>query len=169
MSIPNEEDPDLAPTQTEGYKLSQAQSLQHYSTLDQEDESLNKWKASLGITASSTSTTPSVSLPLSRAILVISPHTHDLNIAQVTILSLSLSSADLATPIEFNFPQDGANLKIDETKFPLVTIKEGIDYDVQVKFFVTGAVVSGLRYIQVVKRAGIKGSLSLCSLVRVEN
>ena len=73
------------------------------------------------------------------------------------ILSLSLSSTDLPSPIEFNFPQNREIIKIDSTKFPLVTIKEGIDYDVQVKFYVTGAVVSGLRYIQLVKRAGIKG------------
>lgn len=63
MSHTNEEESDLAPTQTEGYHLSQKQSLQHYANLDPEDEALNKWKASLGITqtAGSTATEPSVS------------------------------------------------------------------------------------------------------------
>ena len=60
MSHNPEEEADLAPTQTEGYKVSQKQSLAHYANLEEEDESLNKWKASLGITAGSASTETNV-------------------------------------------------------------------------------------------------------------
>lgn len=48
MSTHHEED-DLAPTQTAGYKPGEKKSLQEYQTLDAQDESLNKWKESLGL------------------------------------------------------------------------------------------------------------------------
>jgi len=37
-----------------------------------------------------------------------------------------------------------------------VTIKEGIEYNVRIKFKVNHSIISGVRYIQVVKRAGVK-------------
>lgn len=43
---------DLAPTQTTGYKPGEKKSLQEYQTLDAGDESLNKWKESLGLNKS---------------------------------------------------------------------------------------------------------------------
>ncbi|RCI03687.1 hypothetical protein CU098_000681, partial [Rhizopus stolonifer] len=43
---------ELAPTQTTGYKPGEKKSLQEYQTLDAEDESLNKWKESLGLNKS---------------------------------------------------------------------------------------------------------------------
>ena len=46
------EDDDLAPTQTTGYKPGEKKSLQEYQTLDAQDESLNKWKESLGLNKS---------------------------------------------------------------------------------------------------------------------
>ncbi|KAG1090615.1 hypothetical protein G6F42_019648 [Rhizopus arrhizus] len=51
MSDHHEED-DLAPTQTTGYKPGEKKSLQEYQTLDAQDESLNKWKESLGLNKS---------------------------------------------------------------------------------------------------------------------
>jgi RHO protein GDP dissociation inhibitor len=48
MTDHHEED-DLAPTQTAGYKVGEKKSLQEYETLDANDESLKKWKASLGL------------------------------------------------------------------------------------------------------------------------
>jgi Rho GDP-dissociation inhibitor len=46
------EDDDLAPTQTTGYKPGEKKSLQDYQSLDAADESLNKWKESLGLNKS---------------------------------------------------------------------------------------------------------------------
>lgn len=38
-----------------------------------------------------------------------------------------------------------------------VTIKEGVEYSVGIKFRVKSEIVSGLKYLQVVKRAGVTG------------
>lgn len=38
---------DLAPTQTEGYKAPAKKTVEELKNLDQNDESLNKWKESL--------------------------------------------------------------------------------------------------------------------------
>ena len=63
MTDHHEED-DLAPTQTAGYKVGEKKSLQEYETLDANDESLKKWKASLGLGKSAGKLlTPSTSLP----------------------------------------------------------------------------------------------------------
>lgn len=44
-------DEELRPTQTEGYKIGEKKSVNEYAQLDANDESLNRWKASLGIGA----------------------------------------------------------------------------------------------------------------------
>lgn len=46
---------------------------------------------------------------------------------------------------------------IDEAKNTPFTIKEGVEYRMKVKFRVQHDVVSGLKYLQVVKRKGIRG------------
>lgn len=43
------DDDDLAPTQTAGYKPGEKKTLEEYRNLDAQDESLNKWKESLGL------------------------------------------------------------------------------------------------------------------------
>jgi hypothetical protein len=63
MTDHHEED-ELAPTQTAGYKVGEKKSLQEYETLDANDESLKKWKASLGLGKSAGKLlTPLTSLP----------------------------------------------------------------------------------------------------------
>lgn len=68
------------------------------------------------------------------------------------MISLSLVSPSRPTPIVFDLtkPDELASLR----KNP-VTIKEGSEYAVELKFSINHDVVTGLRYIQVVKRAGI--------------
>jgi hypothetical protein len=44
-------DDDLAPSQTSGYRVGQEKTLAELAALDQEDESLARWKASLGLSA----------------------------------------------------------------------------------------------------------------------
>lgn len=63
MSDHHEED-DLAPTQTTGYKPGEKKSLQEYQTLDAQDESLNKWKESLGLN-NSTGASECLEMPIS--------------------------------------------------------------------------------------------------------
>lgn len=53
MTEHHHEDDDLAPTQTTGYKPGEKKTLEDYQTLDAQDESLNKWKESLGLNKSS--------------------------------------------------------------------------------------------------------------------
>jgi Rho GDP-dissociation inhibitor len=47
---------------------------------------------------------------------------------------------------------------IDQAKNAPFTIKEGVEYRMKVKFRVQHDVVSGLKYLQVVKRKGIRGT-----------
>ncbi|CED84748.1 Rho GDP-dissociation inhibitor [Phaffia rhodozyma] len=103
-------DDDLTPSTTAGYKLGQERSLAELAALDQEDESLQKWKASLG---------------------------------------LNTGAVGQAGPKRS--PDEIAKLK----KNP-INIKEGIEYSVGIEFTVENQIVSGLKYLQLVKRSGIK-------------
>lgn len=74
--------------------------------------------------------------------------------AQVTVAALSLHSDSLPSgPITLDLSNPSA--VSEATKKP-ITIKEGAEYSVELKFKVEGGVVSGLQYLQVVKRSGIK-------------
>lgn len=65
-------DDELATTTTAGYKVGEKKSLAEYSQLDAEDESLARWKASLGIGASTGAVDPNApkvsSAPLREAL-----------------------------------------------------------------------------------------------------
>ncbi|WFD28264.1 rho GDP dissociation inhibitor [Malassezia nana] len=124
---------DLTPA-TAGYKPGEKKSLQEYAMLDAQDESLRRWKESLGITSDSAG-----------AVRPDSP--------KLTIHSLMLESQQL--------PGGGVGIQLDQpgeleklAKSPL-QITEGIEYSVVIKFSVGCEVLSGLKYLQVVKRAGV--------------
>ncbi|KAF8511210.1 immunoglobulin E-set [Gautieria morchelliformis] len=129
----NDDNDDLLPSQTSGYKASGLKSVDHYQSLDANDESLNRWKASLGLgSAAAPATGP-----------------------KVTVLSLFLTSPTLppGKKISLNVtnPAELALFK----KNPL-TIKEGVEYNVGITFKVNHSIITGVRYIQVVKRSGVK-------------
>ncbi|ORY84103.1 E set domain-containing protein [Leucosporidium creatinivorum] len=127
------DDRELEASETAGYVINQKKTLAEYAELDKEDESLAKWKASLGIGAGAA--TGAVDGP------------------RVSMISLSLvSESRKAGPIELDLtnPEKLKDLK----KNPIV-IKEGAEYAVELKFSINHDVVTGLRYIQVVRRAGI--------------
>lgn len=44
------DDTELAASNTPGYKVGQARALSAYAELDKDDDALNRWKASLGVT-----------------------------------------------------------------------------------------------------------------------
>ncbi|CAO3631828.1 unnamed protein product [Mucor hiemalis] len=122
---------DLAPTQTTGYKPGEKKSLQDYQTLDAQDESLNKWKQSLGLNNSAAG-----------------PHDDPRRVI-VEYIALEVEGrsdvmVDLST-----------KEAVDQAKNAPFTIKEGVEYRMKVKFRVQHEVVSGLKYLQVVKRKGI--------------
>ncbi|POY75111.1 hypothetical protein BMF94_1741 [Rhodotorula taiwanensis] len=116
-------DADLAPTETQGYKVGQAKTLDELQRLDAEDESLARWKASLGLggAAAPTSAGPNVQ-----------------------VLSLSLNSPTRPQPIVLDLTQPD---KLAALK------KERDEYSVELSFRVNN-LVSGLKYIQVVRRMG---------------
>nr|ODN91679.1 rho GDP-dissociation inhibitor [Cryptococcus depauperatus CBS 7855] len=109
-------DDELAPRLTEGYR---------------NDESLQRWKQSLGIGAGASSGGEK----------------------KAVLKMLFLSSPTLNHPIAINLEQSKEELA--KLKKEFITIKEGIEYSVGITFTIENEIVSGLQYIQVVKRAGI--------------
>ncbi|THG95505.1 hypothetical protein EW026_g6164 [Hermanssonia centrifuga] len=132
---PQHEEDDFAPSSTPGYKPGGVKNVDELAQLDAEDESLARWKASLGI------------VPGAAAAVASGP--------KVTILSLELASpsmpADKTLSMELANPAEMESMK----KNP-VHIKEGVLYNVRIKFKVNHSIISGVKYIQVVKRSGIK-------------
>ncbi|CAO3594173.1 unnamed protein product [Absidia cylindrospora] len=130
----DQHDEDLLPSQTAGYTPGQKKSLAEYNNLDAQDESLKKWKESLG---------------LGNDAAVPAPNDDP---RRVVVEQIALEVAgredvvvDLSTPSA-----------LENAKSTPFTIKEGIEYRMKVKFRVQHDVVSGLKYLQVVKRKGIK-------------
>lgn len=124
-------DDDLAPTQTEGYKIGQSKTVAELAELDKEDESLQRWKASLGLAGGASGGSK-----------------------RVVSKTLFLRSDTLPQPIVIDLTQPAGDLA--KLKSKPITIKEGIEYSVGLTFSVENEIVSGLRYIQVVKRSGLK-------------
>ncbi|KAK6356548.1 hypothetical protein TWF718_000901 [Orbilia javanica] len=121
---------ELAAAATEGYKVGEKKTLDEYKNLDAEDESLNKWKASLGLGAA-------VGNPDD-------PRT-------VVIEKLSLK-VEGRPDIEVDFTKT----ELTSLKNTPFVVKEKADYRIYVQFRVQHDVISGLKYIQVVKRKGIQ-------------
>ncbi|KAI8816760.1 immunoglobulin E-set [Fimicolochytrium jonesii] len=122
---------DLAPTATTGYKAPEKKTVEELANLDAQDESLKKWKESLGLKAA------------------VGPSDDP---RKVVVLALGMESpgrpdvtVDLSTPAA-----------IAQLKDQKMTIKEGVEYRLKVTFKVQHDVVSGLKYLHVVKRKGIK-------------
>ncbi|KAF8707997.1 Glycosyl hydrolase family 47, partial [Rhizoctonia solani] len=133
MSAPQEHDDDLNPTTTAGYKVTAKKTVDEYANLDANDESLVRWKASLGIGAGGA--------PGGEAKFIIKE------------LFLKSETLPPGKTVSLNLADKGV---MEAAKKNPITIKEGIEYSVGLKFEIENDVISGLRYIHVVKRAGIK-------------
>lgn len=114
--------------------------------IDQNDESLNRWKASLGI-----SNSPA---------LPVDPK----DTRRCVIHSLALEVAG-RPDITIDLSVPGA---LESLKTKPFAIKEGAKFRMKATFKVQHEVLSGLKYIQVVKRKGIKVSKDEEMLVRVD-
>ncbi|KAF8609495.1 E set domain-containing protein [Ceratobasidium sp. AG-I] len=135
MSAPHDDhEEDLKPTQTAGYKVGEKKTVDEYANLDANDESLARWKASLGIGAGGAGGGGK---------------------PEVAVKSLFLTSPTLPAgkTISLDVNDQAA---LDHVKKHPIVIKEGIEYNVGLTIHVTNAVITGLRYIHVVKRAGVK-------------
>jgi Rho GDP-dissociation inhibitor len=127
---------DLKPTFAPGFKLGEKKTAEELAKLDANDESLARWKASLGLGPGGAA------------------HV-DTSGPKVTVYSLDLTSDTLppGKKVSINL-QDKAHLN--SIKEHPLTIKEGVEYNVNICFKVNHSIISGVRYMQVVKRSGIK-------------
>jgi len=123
---------ELAPEATEGFKVGEKKTIDEYQQLDANDESLRKWKESLGLGAGNTISDPN------------DPRT-------CIILSLGLE-VEGRPDITIDLSQPGS---VETLKSKPFTIKEGAQYRMKVKFKVQNQILSGLKYLQVVKRHGL--------------
>ncbi|KAJ2438479.1 rho GDP dissociation inhibitor, partial [Coemansia sp. RSA 2424] len=125
-----QENDELLPTQTENYKISERKNIEELQNLDANDESLNKWKATLGLGQAE------VRFPGDKRTVIVQ--------------ALVLESGDHVIRMDVSTKE-----AIEELSKRVVTIKEGIDYTLKIEFVVQHEVVSGLKFLQQLKRLGV--------------
>jgi len=128
-------DDDLAPTRTEGFKLGEKKTVEEYAKLDPNDESLRRWKESLGIGSGDDLSDPN-------------------DPRRAIILSLGLE-VEGRPDIIIDLTAAGAVEALRKKPF---TIKEGATFRMKATFKVQHEVLSGLKYIQLVKRHSVRVS-----------
>lgn len=127
---------DLEPEQTEGFKVSEKKTIDEYQQLDANDESLNKWKASLGLGTGKDLSDPN-------------------DPRKVIILSLALEVQGRPDFV-IDLTKPNALETLDKNPF---TIKEGATFRMKARFKVQHQILSGMKYVQVVSRMGIKNKM----------
>jgi len=130
MSAPQED--DLTPEQTAGFKVGEKKTIDEYNQLDQGDESLRKWKESLGLGTGAGISDPN-------------------DPRKVIITSLGLE-VEGRPDIIIDLKSQNAVETLKEKPF---TIKEGVTFRMKATFRVQHQILSGLKYLQVVKRGPI--------------
>ncbi|PLB47232.1 E set domain-containing protein [Aspergillus steynii IBT 23096] len=130
-----EHDDDLVASTTEGFKVGEKKTIEEYQNLDKDDEALNRWKASLGLATGTPIGDP-----------------QDPRKCIIKSLALEVEGRPDVV-IELSAPGALENLKNQP-----FTIKEGATFRIKVVFQVHHEVLSGLKYLQVVKRKGIRVS-----------
>ncbi|KAL6872793.1 immunoglobulin E-set [Trichoderma novae-zelandiae] len=129
-------DDETMPEETQGYKLSQPkQSIAEYHQMDAEDESLQRYKQSLGLGGGKDLSDPS-----------------DPRVC--IILSLTMDSPG-RDPVTIDLSSAGSETTLKDKPFK---IKEGAKFTMSAKFKVQHEILSGLHYVQVVKRKGVRVS-----------
>ncbi|EAS27938.3 rho-gdp dissociation inhibitor [Coccidioides immitis RS] len=131
----HEHDDDLNPTKTEGFKVGEKKTVEEYQKLDANDESLNRWKASLGLGSGTAISDPN-------------------DPRKCIIKSLALE-VEGRPDITVDLSAPGSVEKLKDKPF---TIKEGCKFRMKATFVVQHEVLSGLKYVQVVKRKGVRVS-----------
>ncbi|KAE8378775.1 immunoglobulin E-set [Aspergillus bertholletiae] len=128
-------DDDLVASKTEGFKVGEKKSINEYAELDKHDESLNRWKASLGLNTGE---------PIG-----------DPNDPRKCIIKSLALEVEGRSDVVIDVSAPGA---VDTLKDKPFTIKEGATFRIKVVFQVHREVLSGLKYLQVVKRKGVRVS-----------
>ncbi|PKS09285.1 hypothetical protein jhhlp_003899 [Lomentospora prolificans] len=129
-------DDDTMPEETQGYKLTQPkQSLADYQNMDSNDESLQRYKESLGLGGGTDISDP-----------------NDPRVCIILALTMESPGRD---PVRIDLSQPGSELALKDKPFK---IKEGAKFTMVATFKVQHEILSGLHYVQVVKRKGIRVS-----------
>ncbi|RKP10871.1 immunoglobulin E-set [Thamnocephalis sphaerospora] len=121
------EEEELEPSTTPGYKVGEKKTVDELANLDANDESLRKWKESLGLGKA----TGPADDPRRVVVLQLA-----MEVEGRPDIVLDLSSPD----------------SIEHVKKSTFVIKEGVSYRLKIKFRIQHEIVSGLKYIQNVKR-----------------
>ena len=129
---------DLVPETVEGYVVGEKKTIEEYTKLDAEDESLAKWKASLGLNVDSEA------YPVKAG-----------DKRRVVVIEMALVFPDQPhlAPIVINLEDAQGNEIKKDLKFE---IKEKSVYQLVIKFRVQHEIITGLKYLQQVKKAGIR-------------
>lgn len=132
-------DDDLVPEQVAGYVVTEKKTIEEYQKLDAEDESLAKWKASLGLT--SDAKPYPVKAGDSRKVVIVE-------------MGVEFPEDPKLEPIRVNLEDvDGNTIANKEIKF---SIKEKSVYQLVIKFRVQHEIITGLKYLHSVKRSGLR-------------
>ncbi|KAK5118260.1 hypothetical protein LTR85_008240 [Meristemomyces frigidus] len=134
MSTPHPD--ELEPEHTEGFKVGEKKTIDEYQQLDQNDESLRKWKESLGIGSGKTLSDPK-------------------DPRKCIILSLGLEVQG-RPDIIIDLSKPGS---LDDLNKHPFTIKEGATFRMKARFKVQHQILSGMKYVQVVSRMGVKNKM----------
>ncbi|CCK69506.1 Rdi1p KNAG_0C04020 [Huiozyma naganishii CBS 8797] len=118
----------------DGYKVSAKKSVDEYRRLDAEDESLAKWKESLGL--------GSDVLPLEFAG----------DKRKVVVQKIQLLVNTESKPILFDLTNEQTIKELASKRYK---IKENSIYKLKITFKVQHEIITGLRYVQYIKKAGI--------------
>jgi len=129
-------DADLLPEQTQGFKVGEKRTIDEYHKMDAGDESLQRYKESLGLGGGG----KDLSDP------------NDPRHCIILSLTLNTEGRD---PVTIDLSQAGAEKTLKDHPFK---IKEGAKFTMSAKFKVQHQILSGLHYVQVVKRKGIRVS-----------
>ncbi|KAK9247815.1 immunoglobulin E-set [Lipomyces tetrasporus] len=130
------EDEELVHEDGEGYKVGLKKTVEEYVKLDDDDPSLRKWKESLGLTSGAMS--GSIGTPGDNR--------------KVVILRLELHVQGHET-ISVDLDKPNA---LEQLKARPIVLKEGSQYKVRIRFRVQHEIITGLRYLQLVKRKGVR-------------
>ncbi|CDR39157.1 CYFA0S03e00254g1_1 [Cyberlindnera fabianii] len=120
----------------DSYKPSAKKTVEEYAQLDAEDESLQKWKKSLGL--------------LGGEPLPVTPG----DLRKVVILEMSLIVDD-DEPIVVDLTKEQTLNDLSSSK-NYFKIKERSIYKLKIKFKVQHEIITGIKYLQAIKKAGIR-------------
>ncbi|XP_069808492.1 rho GDP-dissociation inhibitor 1 [Dendropsophus ebraccatus] len=112
------------------YKPPAQKTIEEIQALDQDDESLRKYK---------------------EALLGPVPATVDPCAPNVVVTKLTLVCADAPGPLELDLTGD-----LEKFKKQSFTLKEGVEYRIKISFKVNKEIVSGLKYQQQTHRKGVR-------------